>query len=250
MERLDNELDQFINKLRNAEEFKKELKDLKSVYPFNIYEYKIAYLLANKIMSFSEYLELRTSHIKKNKYLYLFEKASRSFGDTWGLDHLITIEPSLEKPNKKIDSSYTGEYDLCLSYSGKIIKIEVKASRMQDRNRRDSLIAKAYYSEFEGQFQMNFQQLKPSCCDVFIWIVVYRDRIDYWVLKNSVIQKHNDFSPQHRNEATKKRSKKYSKSDIYEGQIIIKNTNIDSIKDYKVDEKELKEAIIKQYEAE
>ena len=150
---------------------------------------------------------------------------------------------------QKIDKSYNQEYDLYLSHPNGIIKIEVKASRVQNRDRADEpMIVKAFSSNSKGNFLMNFQQLKPSCCDVFVWIAAYRDSIKYWVLKNSVIQNHHDFTPQHRNEATSKRKKDYNKLDIYEGQIMITNNNIDSINDYKVDSVKIRQAIIEQYE--
>ncbi|MDR1492691.1 MAG: hypothetical protein LBT05_08210 [Planctomycetaceae bacterium] len=68
---------------------------------------------------------------------------------------------------------------------------------------------------------MNFQQLKPKCCDVFLWIAVYRDAIKYWVINSNAIQTHNDFTPQHRNETTAGRERDYRKEDIYEGQIMV-----------------------------
>jgi hypothetical protein len=175
--------------------------------------------------------------------------APRTFGDTWGLSHLMSIEPCLKRP-KGIDPNYQQEYDLCLPYSTGNIKVEVKASRAQDRDRTDEpMIVKAFSSQSKGNFLMNFQQLKPSCCDVFVWIAAYRDCIKYWVLKNKVIQTHHDFTPQHRNESTANRSKTYKKIDIFEGQIMITNANIDTIKDFLVESRGIRQAIIEQYES-
>lgn len=249
MEKLEHDLDKLIDKLGNSENFKRDLGALQSVYPFSKFEYIISFLLAKKILSLDEYLELRNNYIDRNLYLYLFEMAPRTFGDTWGLGHLMSVEPLLKRPNKKVDPSYNQEYDLYLSHPNGIIKIEVKASRAQNRDRADEpMIVKAFSSRSKGNFLMNFQQLKPSCCDVFVWIAAYRDSIKYWVLKNSAIQNHHDFTPQHRNEATAKRGKGYNKSDIYEGQIMITNNNINSINDYEVDSIKIRQAIIEQYE--
>ena len=248
MEILEYEIDLLIEKLKNSKSFRVELEDLQSVYPFNKYEYIISVLLANKILSLDMYFDLRNNYINRNLYLYLFEMAPRTFGDTWGLSHLIAVEPSLKRPDKKIDPNYKGEYDLYLPYSNKNIKIEVKASRAQDKDRTDeSLIAKAFSSKSKGNFLMNFQQLKPSCCDVFVWMVVYRDTIKYWVMKNSVIQQHPDFTSQHRNKSTSKRKNIYDKSDIFEGQIMITNANISTIENYKVNAKRIKAKIIEQF---
>jgi len=249
MEILEQELSKLIEKLSNSEDFKVKLENLQSVYPFNRYEYIISNLLANNVLSLPMYIDLRNNYIDRNLYLYLFEMAPRTFGDTWGLSHLLSIEPCLKRPNKKIDATYQGEYDLYLPYTTGNIKIEVKASRAQDRDRTDEpMIVKAFSSQSKGNFLMNFQQLKPSCCDVFVWLVAYRDCIKYWVLKNAAIQKHSDFTPQHRNESTANRSKDYDKSEIFEGQIMITNANIDTIKDYLVDSRGIRQAIIEQYE--
>ena len=250
METLEHELALLIEKLREAKNFRDELENLQSVYPFNKYEYIISVLLTNKILSWSAYLDLRNNYIDRNLYLCLFEMAPRTFGDTWGLSHLMSVEPCLKRPNKKIDPTYQGEYDLYLPYSTGNIKVEVKASRAQDRDRADEpMIVKALSSKSKGNFLMNFQQLKPSCCDVFVWIAAYRDSIKYWVLKNSVVQQHHDFTPQHRNESTTNRLKNYKKAEIYEGQIMITNANFKTIKNYMVESRGIRQAIIEQYEA-
>jgi hypothetical protein len=129
------------------------------------------------------------------------------------------------------------------------IKIEVKASRAVDRDKADEpAYIKALPSNTKRRFLMNFQQLKPSCCDVFLWIAVYRDCVKYWVLKNDAIRHHHDFTPQHRNESTAERLKDYDKSEIYEGQIMITNNNIGSIDEYVVESRGIRQAIIEQYE--
>ncbi|AEF81535.1 hypothetical protein [Leadbettera azotonutricia] len=250
METLEKELDTLIDKLNNSINFRMELENISSVYPFSKYEYIISTLLSKNVLSFDDYLELRDTYINRNLYLYLFEMAPRTFGDTWGLSHLMSLEPCLQRPNKKIDPTYQLEYDLYLPCPNGNIKVEVKASRAQDRDKADEpMIVKAFSSKSKGNFLMNFQQLKPSCCDVFIWIAAYRDSIKYWVLKNSVIQKHHDFTPQHRNENTSKREKDYDKAEIYEGQIMITNANISSIKEYMVNSRGIRQAVIEQFEA-
>lgn len=45
---------------------------------------------------------------------------------------------------------------------------------------------------------MNFQQVKPACCDVFIWLGVWRDKIRYWVLASREVAHSNyDSTGQH-----------------------------------------------------
>lgn len=163
----------------------------------------------------------------------------------------MSVEPALRVAKKKADLTYHGEYDLYLPYLNKNIKIEVKASRATDRTKSEEpLYVKALSSSANNKFLMNFQQLKPSCCDVFLWVAVYRDCVKYWVLKNTTVSNHIDFSPQHRTEGTSLRTNNYDKSKIYEGQIMITNDNIASIQKYLVEGREIKEAIINQFKNE
>jgi hypothetical protein len=251
METLDKELDTLIEKLNNPMDFRNELENINSVYPFSKYEYIVSTLLSKNVLSFDDYLELRDTYINRNLFLYVFEiSAPRGFGDTWAFGHLLSVEPELKRPNKDIDKTYKGEYDLYLPYTTDNIKIEVKASRAVDRTKADEpLYIKALSSNSKCKFLMNFQQLKPSCCDVFLWLAVYRDCVRYWVLKNDAVRNHSDFTPQHRNENTSERAKDYDKSEIYEGQIMITNDNISSIKEYMVESRGIRQAIIEQFEA-
>ncbi len=250
MELLNEELEKLIDNLEHSVNFRNDLDNVKSVYPFSRYEYIISTLLAKDVLTYEEYLELRDNYINRNLFLYVFEiSAPRGFGDTWAFSHLLSVEPELKRPSKKTDATYKGEYDLYLPYSTGNIKIEVKASRAVDRDKaNEPLYIKALSSSGKNRFLMNFQQLKPSCCDVFIWLAVYRDCVKYWVLKNEVIRSHPDFTPQHRNEATADRTAGYDRSKIFEGQIMITNDNINSIKEYLVEGRGIRQAIIEQYE--
>lgn len=250
MEQLTEGLERLIDKLECSANFRSDLDNVKSVYPFSRYEYIISTLLAKNVLTYEEYLDLRDNYMNRNLFLYVFEiSAPRGFGDTWAFSHLLSIEPELKRPSKKIDATYKGEYDLYLPYSTHNIKIEVKASRAVDREKADEpLYVKALSSDVENKFLMNFQQLKPSCCDVFLWLGVYRDTVKYWVLKNKVIKNHPDFTPQHRNETTADRAVDYDRSKIFEGQIMITNDNIRSIKNYLVTGRGIRQAVIEQYE--
>ena len=153
--------------------FRSNLETLVSVYPFNEYEYIIAALLAASKLTHDEYVELRDAYIARNMFLYIFEiSAPRGFGEAWAQGHLKELVPELQKPSKKLDSSYSGEYDFLLDDR---IKIEVKASRAVDFDSDEPLYVKALASDSTKRFDMNFQQVKPACCDVFVWIGVWRD---------------------------------------------------------------------------
>jgi hypothetical protein len=252
MDKLTEQLEELIERLDNAENFREELEELKSVFPFSRYEYIISSLLARGKVTFEEYLAIRDEYIDRNLYLYLFEMAPRTFGDTWGLSHLCSFQPDFKRPQRK-DDPKSGEYDLYVKWTDEsatehYIRIEVKASRANDRERKsESLIVKAIASDSDRPFLMNFQQQKPSCCDVFIWIAVYRDKIKYWVIRSGVVQTHKDFSPQHRNAATAERDKDYGKADIFEGQIMVTKDNIASFDEYLAEGNALKDAVIAQF---
>lgn len=222
MEILLRELRKQIKKLPAS--FSERLSDevldkLYSVYPFNRFEYALSHLISEGTITLDSYMDIRNSYLNRNKYLYLFEiTAPRTFGETWAQRHLNEIVPELERPTTQKDPNYTGEYDFW--YDG--IKIEVKASRAVVRKSGDTLIMKALSTTSNKDFDMNFQQIKPNCCDVFVWIGVWRDAIKYWVLSNDEVANNKYFSKgQHR-------------GNTGEGQLWVKNTNIKDFVQYEV----------------
>jgi len=220
MEIFQAELDRLIATLPDAEGFRARLETLFSVYPFNEFEYIIATLLTANKLTYDEYIELRDSYIARNMFLYVFEiSAPRGFGEAWAQGHLKGLVPELEKPSKKLDVSYSGEYDFMLD--GKI-KIEVKASRAVDFDREDPLYVKALASDSTKRFDMNLQQVKPACCNVFVWIGVWRDVIRYWVLASKEMTANRYYSTgQHR-------------GNTGEGQLHLKDDNIREFAKYEI----------------
>ena len=197
MERLNAELQQLLDHLPNVAAIRERLETLASVYPFNDYEFIIAHLLAADALTIDAYHLLRDEYIARNLYLYVFEiSAPRGFGETWAQGHLKELVPELVKPTAKIDPAYAGQYDFLLDGG---IRIEVKASRAVAFQTDEPLYLKALSSDSTKQFDMNFQQIKPACCDVFIWIGVWRDVIRYWVLASREVEGSKYFSGgQHR----------------------------------------------------
>ena len=58
---------------------------------------------------------------------------------------------------------------------------------------------KALSRETQKPFLMNFQQLKPQCCDIFIWVAVFRNEIVIWVMNSNEVLQNSLFSRgQHR----------------------------------------------------
>ena len=218
-----------LARLEDAEEFETRLENLISVYPFNEYEYAISTLLGADAMTLDEYYLLRDEYIARNLYLPIFEiSAPRGFGELWAQGHLKELVPDLVKSSKKLDSNYSGQYDFLLDDK---IRIEVKASRAVAFRTDEPLYVKALASDSTKQFDMNFQQIKPACCDVFVWIGVWRDVIRYWVLASKEVQNNRYYSTgQHR-------------GNVGEGQQHLKKENIAEFENYEARSNELLQAI-------
>ena len=230
MERLNEELDLLLARLPNERDVRERLESLVSVYPFNEYEYIISTLLAMDVLTLDGYYDLRDNYIARNLYLYISEiSAPRTFGESWAQGHLKELVPLLQKPSKKIDPGYSGQYDLAIED----IRIEVKASRAVDADVDAPLYVKALASNSKKRFWMNFQQVKQGCCDVFVWVAVWRDIIRYWVLSSYEV------------EANRYYSKGQHRGNVGEGQLHVKHDNIADFTEYEVKSNCLEEAIRK-----
>jgi len=191
-----------------------------SVYPFNDFEFLTFQLLEKRGLSFEKYREIRQDYINANPNLWVFEiSAPRGFGEKFAQTYVNGICPELQKPSKKSDSTYNGEYDFWLDG----IKVEVKASRAVDKDSKEPLYMKALSSKTAKPFMMNFQQLKPMYCDVFIWVAVFRDKIKLWVLGSRDVIEHPLYSKgQHRGNKGN------------EGQLHIKQDNISDLQAFEL----------------
>ncbi len=166
VEQLKETLEKLILELKNSNDILTKLNKLVSVYPFNEYEYMISVLLGFNKLSLDEYYILRDEYIHRNLFLYIFEiNAPRGFGEKWAQGHLKELVPELKKPSKLSNPNYSGQYDFWLDDK---IAVEIKASRTTDSSIDAPLYEKALASNSKKPFLMNFQQIKPECCDVFI----------------------------------------------------------------------------------
>ncbi|MCK4292824.1 MAG: hypothetical protein KAY65_06485 [Planctomycetes bacterium] len=242
MEKLKAQLDKLTEQLENSEDFTASLENLVSVYPFNEYEYIISHLLAANKLSLDDYYQLRDSYTERNLYLYVFEiSAPRRLGDKWAYGQIKQLVSGIKKPSKKLDPQYSNQYDLWLDWVDQKRKshgicIEVKTSRAVDFEKpHEPLYIKALTSDSDRPFDMNFQQIKTRCADVFLWIGIWRDTIRYWVLSSDEVSSNRYFSKgQHR-------------GNIGEGQLHIKDDNIDEFENYEVPTAKIGDAIIGAY---
>jgi len=173
------------------EEMISKLHDLSDVvYPFSDYELIISNLLWLNKMSLNEYEIMREEYMERNEYLDTFQMAWKSVW-TWAEKMIRWWWHWLKKPSRQIDPNYSQQtsYDAYMEYQWNIIRVEIKASRVTESwNDVDFFIDKALFSNTNKPFWMNFQQLKPQYCDVFIFIAIYRDKLTHWILSSNEVR--------------------------------------------------------------
>jgi hypothetical protein len=186
-------------------------------------------MIKNGGLTFEQYLEIRLEYLSENPNLWIFEiSAPRGFGENFAQTYIQGKCSKIKKASKKLDINYHGQYDLWLEN----IKIEVKASRAVDSNSEEPLYMKALSLKTKKHFLMNFQQLKPQYCDVFIWVAVFRDEIIIWVMSSKEVSQHPLYSKgQHRGNIGN------------EGQLHIKHDNIYQLDSFILKDDNLENAI-------
>jgi len=102
---LDKKLEAWIKELPQEDRkiLLAHLSGLKSIYPFNEYEYRLMYLLDKKVITFKEYEALRNAYVNANPYLNLYNISPRVFGEIWAQKHLIHLDSRFKKPSKEVD---------------------------------------------------------------------------------------------------------------------------------------------------
>jgi len=198
----------------------------RAIFPFNEYEHLICNLINRGGLSYEQYIEIRTEYISENPNLWIFEiSAPRGFGESFAQTYIQGKSSKLKKPSKKLDPNYSGQYDLWLDG----ITIEVKASRAVDRDSNEPLYMKALSRDTKKKFLMNFQQLKPGCCDVFIWVAVFRDEIVLWIISSKDVASNPLYSSQHRGGI--------------EGQVMVTSENVNLLSKYELTDDNIEKAI-------
>lgn len=206
----------------------------RAVFPFNQYEYLVCSLLNKGDLTYQQYIDIRSDYISENPNLWIFEmSAPRQFGEDFAQTYVQGKCSKIKKPSKKLDPDYSGEYDLWLNG----ITIEVKASRAVDSDSTEPLYVKALARNTTKKYLMNFQQLKPHCCDVFIWVAVFRDEIVLWVMNSNEVMNSPLYSKgQHRGNLGN------------EGQMHINQDNIKHLSIYELIDDNLEDAIYNAYQ--
>lgn len=201
----------------------------RAIFPFNEYEHLINNFINKRGLTFEQYIEIRTEYINQNPNLWIYEiSAPRGFGEGFAQTYVQAKSSKLKKATKKLHGEYVGQYDLWLDG----ITIEVKASRAVDAESDAPLYMKALSRNSTKNLLMNFQQLKPQCCDVFVWVAVFRDEIVLWIMNSNEVLTNPLYSPgQHRGNSGN------------EGQLHVKHDNIHLLKMYELKDDDIEKAI-------
>jgi hypothetical protein len=225
----DRIIQSFLGAKDDLEVILQSIEQDQAMFPFNEYEYLISNLIAKGGMTYTQYMEIRTEYISENPNLWIFEiSAPRGFGEKFAQTYVQGKCSKLKRPSKKISPNYSGQYDLWLDG----ITIEVKASRAVNSDSDEPLYKKALSRKTKKPFLMNFQQLKPQYCDVFIWVAVFRDEIVLWVMNSKEVIENPLYSKgQHRGNKGN------------EGQLHIKHDNIHVLDGYELKNDDLESAI-------
>lgn len=200
-----------------------------SIFPFNEFEYLITSLINKGGLTYQRYLDIRSEYISENPNIWIFEiSAPRGFGENFAQTYVQGKCRNLKKASKKLDPNYSGQYDLWLDG----ISIEIKASRAVDSDSDEPLYMKALSRNTTKNFLMNFQQLKPQFCDVFIWVAVYRDEIVLWIMNSQEVLNHPlNSKGQHRGNKGN------------EGQLHVKNDNVQQLAKFELLDDDIENAI-------
>lgn len=239
MKELRRKIEDILIKSDQDKKIIETIKNEISVYPFTTESRILVYLIARKAITYEQFEKLHDEYTKRNKYLELYDLAPRTFGETWGEKHILEKFPKFKKATKESMASvypeFAGEFDLWLDG----IRVEVKACRANSTEKGLSLASRAYLlSEAKSNnFKFHFQQLKPSCCDVFIWIGVCRDNILYWVLSNKDFKDAIKMSNQHRKADSGKKGSK-----VFEGQVFLTEKDLQP---YLVKKKDILNVVMK-----
>ena len=111
MKELHNKID-LILKDSNIDKLEIEsIKNSETLFPFSTESRILAYLLAINAISYEQYDEMNQEYNERNKYLQLFDLAPRTFGQTWGEQHLLSLFPQFTKATKENLSAYYPSFD-------------------------------------------------------------------------------------------------------------------------------------------
>ena len=186
---------------------------MKDYYPFNKIQFLLTILISEKTISLKEYFILYDEYKKRNPNLHLYNMTSKTFG-IWAEEHIKNsfLEDFQEPKNQYHDLIYEG------------LKIEIKSSRANTIKNKKSFIGERALSKDDKNesFDMNFQQLKLNESDFFIFVMVWKDNIDYYLFSSNELKNNKYYSD------------KQHKGNVGEGQMHIKTSNLKDFEKFKI----------------
>lgn len=144
MKELVTELNNLLKNTKGDPKTIMSIKQEKILYPFSVESRLLTYLLSIGEITYDRYTQLCKEYCARNKYLDLFDMAPRTYGQTWGEEHIRSLFPQFIKATKENVlaqySAFDNEFDLWLDG----IRVEVKACRANRTNSAGSLASRAY----------------------------------------------------------------------------------------------------------
>ena len=111
MRELRKQLDELLKQSGGNKNVIEMIKKEKAIFPFSTEGRILAYLLATQTITYEKYVELQDAYAKRNQYLDLFEMAPRTFGETWGEKHILSLFPEFVKATKENMASIYPDFD-------------------------------------------------------------------------------------------------------------------------------------------
>lgn len=101
MKELITELERLQNNTNGDINVIKDIESRKALFPFSVENRLLAYYLSIGEITYEKYSKLDSEYCERNKYLDLFDMAPRTYGQTWGEQHIRTLFPQFIKATKK-----------------------------------------------------------------------------------------------------------------------------------------------------
>jgi hypothetical protein len=163
-----------------------------------------------------------------NDFSELYEYQTRIFGN-WCEDNVKSLSKNFIDP-RNVDKNYDGSYDTAYINGKKFIKVEIKGSRARKIDSDSySLIGKI--ATLDDKYEVDFLQIKPYCTDVFIFVIVWKNVIKYYVVLSAEVKQLKGYSDhQHR-------------GNKHEGQIHFNYNTIKELEPYEVDPSKIDEVM-------
>ena len=168
-------------------------EELEALFGKNNFEKKFLFAKILSLNPDDEVIKIYEKYNEGNKFIFTADMSPREFGENWAEGFII-------ENNQNLVKSGTSLYDI--DHVGTDKRIEVKATRVTNGKSGGKLKErmKSIKDVDDEKDKLNFEQVKPLCCDFFVFLAVYRDNVRAWVIpSNDILDKEKiKFARQHR----------------------------------------------------